>query len=93
MEDNNAINEQGFPTEVNEENYNKVIEEYNKLQHITNNLYQRVKQLENNLITQRAYFLMEIVKCGKFNTETTIKAEEELTNFFFPNKEENIKEN
>lgn len=92
MEDNNAINEQGFPTEVNEENYNKVIEEYSKLQNIATNLYQRVKQLENTWVLQRASFLMEIIKCGKFSSETIIKAEEELTSFLFPKKEKDIKE-
>lgn len=92
MEDNNAINQQGFPTEVNEENYNKVIEEYGKLQNIATNLYQRVKQLENTWLLQRASFLMEIIKCGKFNSETIVRAEEELTNFLFPEKAEDIKE-
>ena len=92
MEDNNAINKQGFPVEVNEENYNKVIEEYGKLQNIVTNLYQRVKQLENTWVLQRASFLMEIIKCGKFNADTVIKAEEELTAFLFPEKKEDTKE-
>ena len=35
---------------------------------------------------------MELIKCGKFNSDTIIKAEEELTAFLFPKKEEDIKE-
>ena len=91
MEDNNAISEQGL-LELNEENFNKLQEENAKLTEAINALYMKAKQLENTWILTRASMLMDIVKCGKFDTQTTVEAMNKITNFLFPKKETEDKE-
>ena len=80
MEDNNAIKQQFDYVE----GYKKIAEAYKQLEETANQLYNRVKQLENNWMLQRADFLFRVIDSGKFNSDTIIKAEEELTNFLFP---------
>lgn len=91
MEDNNAISKQGL-LELNEENFNKLQEENAKLTEAANALYMKVKQLENTWMLTRASMLMDIVKCGKFDVQTTVEAMNEVTNFLFPKKEAEDKE-
>lgn len=87
MEDNNAISEQ--PIAVNyEEEYNKLAAEYNKLKKIVEQIYNRAKQLENTWMLTRAEFLFKIVDNNKFDVDTRQKAQKELENFLFPEKEE-----
>lgn len=91
MEDNNAISKQGL-LELNEENFNKLQEENAKLTEAANALYMKAKQLENTWMLTRASMLMDIVKCGKFDAQTTVEAMNEVTNFLFPKKETEDKE-
>lgn len=88
MEDNNAINKQLNDAVDYEKEYNNLVVEYQKLEDAANKLYNRVKQLENTWMLQRANFLFEVMKLDAFNGDTKIKAEEELINFLFPKKEE-----
>ena len=92
MEDNNAISEQ--PIAVNyEEKYNELANEFQKLQMTAKQLYDRVKQLENTWMLQRADFLFKIVADNKFNVEIRQKAQTELENFLFPQQDESKEEN
>lgn len=87
MEDNNGINQQ--PNAVNYEEVCKQLEaENNKLKQVADNLYGRVKQLENTWMLNRANFLFEVLKSDAFHSDTKIKAEEELTKFLFPEPEQ-----
>ena len=93
MEDNNAITEQ--PNVVNyEEEYNKLVEAYKKLQEAANQqcsqLYDRVKKLENTWMLTRADFLFRIFSDDKFDAILRQKAQKELEEFLFPQKEEQI---
>jgi hypothetical protein len=93
MEDNNAINEQLNAVNYEEE-YNKLVAEFNKLRQTAQQLFNRVKQLENNWMLQRAEFLFKVVADNKFNVDIRQKAQEELENFLFPSKqEESVEEN
>lgn len=83
MEDNNAINKQLDAVNYEEE-YNKVVLEYNKLNETAQQLYNRVKQLENTWMLQRAEFLFKVVENNKFDPTVRQKAQEELENFLFP---------
>ena len=88
MEDNHAINEQ-LDSAVNfEEEYNKLIAEYSKLKNITDQLYGRVKQLENTWMLQRADFLFRVLDQKVFEDDIKHKAGEELIAFLFPKQEE-----
>ena len=93
MEDNNAITEQ--PNVVNyEEEYNKLVEAYKKLQEAANQQcskkYDRVKKLENTWMLTRADFLFRIFSDDKFDAILRQKAQKELEEFLFPQKEEQI---
>ena len=88
MEDNHAIDQQSNGTVDYEKEYKKVVTEYDKLTNIANQLYGKVKQLENTWMLTRAGFLFEIIKSNAFNGDIKVRAEEELTNFLFPKKEE-----
>ena len=93
MEDNNAINEQHNAVNYEEE-YNKLAIEFENLKNTANQLYARVKQLENTWMLQRAEFLFKVVADNKFNVDIRQKAQEELENFLFPSKqEESVEEN
>lgn len=93
MEDNNAINEQ-FNAVNYEEKYNKLAIEFENLKNTANQLYARVKQLENTWMLQRAEFLFKVVADNKFNVDIRQKAQEELEKFLFPSKqEESVEEN
>ena len=93
MEDNNAINEQLNAVNF-EEKYNKLAIEFENLKNTANQLYARVKQLENTWMLQRAEFLFKVVADNKFNVDIRQKAQEELENFLFPSKqEESVEEN
>lgn len=93
MEDNNAINEQLNAVNY-EEKYNKLAIEFENLKNTANQLYARVKQLENTWMLQRAEFLFKVVADNKFNVDIRQKAQEELENFLFPSKqEESVEEN
>lgn len=83
MEDNNAINQQHDVVNL-EEKCQQLEAENGKLKQIADNLYGRVRQLENTWMLQRAGFLFEVLKLDAFNGDTKIKAEEELTKFLFP---------
>ena len=87
MEDNNAINEQHNVVDY-EKAFNQLQQEFAKLDKYAQGLYNRVQELERTWLLQRATFLLEIVKCGKFDSDTTIKAIDELTAFLFPQAEE-----
>ena len=87
MEDNNAINEQLNAVNF-EEKYNKLAIEFENLKNTANQLYARVKQLENTWMLQRAEFLFKVVADNKFNVDIRQKAQEELENFLFPSKQE-----
>lgn len=76
MEDNNAINEQSNSTV----NY----ADYKQMEDAAKHWFNKAQQLEENWLWNRANFLLEVIKCGKFNSDTLIKAEEELTNWLFP---------
>ena len=92
MEDNNAINKQ--PDAVNyEEEYNKLVVQYEKLKNTAEQLYSRVKQLENTWMLTRAEFLFKIVADNKFNVDIRQKAQEELENFLFPAQSDSTEEN
>ena len=83
MEDNNAITEQ--PNAVNyEEEYNKLLDAYTKLEETAKQLYNRTKQLENTWMLQRADFLFKVVENNKFDPDVRQKAQTELENFLFP---------
>ena len=83
MEDNHAISEQ--PVAVNyEEEYNKLLTEFENLKKTANSLYSRVRQLENTWMLQRADFLFKVVENNKFDTTVRQRAQEELENFLFP---------
>lgn len=89
MEDNNAITEQ--PNVVNyEEEYNKLANAYTELEKTAKQLYGRVKQLENTWMLTRAEFMFRIVDNNKFDVDTRQKAQKELKEFLFPQKEEQI---
>lgn len=88
MEDNHAINEQPNSVVNYEEEYNKLAVEYKKLEDVANRLYGRVKQLENTWMLQRADFLFKVLEAKAFDSDTKIKAEEELIAFLFPKQEE-----
>jgi hypothetical protein len=89
MEDNNAITEQ--PNVVNyEEEYNKLANAYTELEKTAKQLYSRVKQLENTWMLTRAEFMFRIVDNNKFDVDTRQKAQKELEEFLFPQKEEQI---
>lgn len=93
MEDNHAINEQLNAVNY-EEKYNKLAIEFENLKNTANQLYARVKQLENTWMLQRAEFLFKVVADNKFNVDIRQKAQEELENFLFPSKqEESVEEN
>lgn len=93
MEDNNAINEQLDAVNY-EEKYNKLAIEFENLKNTANQLYARVKQLENTWMLQRAEFLFKVVADNKFNVDIRQKAQEELEKFLFPSKqEESVEEN
>lgn len=93
MEDNNAINEQLNAVNY-EEKYNKLAIEFENLKNTANQLYARVKQLENTWMLQRAEFLFKVVADNKFNVDIRQKAQEELEKFLFPSKqEESVEEN
>lgn len=83
MEDNHAISEQ--PNAVNyEEEYNKLLDAYTKLEETAKQLYNRTKQLENTWMLQRADFLFKVVENNKFDPDVRQKAQTELENFLFP---------
>lgn len=83
MEDNHAISEQ--PNAVNyEEEYNKLLDAYTKLEETAKQLYNRTKQLENTWMLQRADFLFKVVENNKFDPDVRQKAQKELENFLFP---------
>lgn len=87
MEDNNAIVEQ--PNAVNyEEEYGKLANAYTELEKTAKQLYSRVKQLENTWMLTRADFLFRIVNDNKFDVDFRQKAQKELEEFLFPEKEE-----
>ena len=89
MEDNNAITEQ--PNVVNyEEEYSKLANAYTELEKTAKQLYSRVKQLENTWMLTRAEFMFRIVDNNKFDVDTRQKAQKELEEFLFPQKEEQI---
>ena len=89
MEDNNAITEQ--PNVVNyEEEYNKLANAYTELEKTAKQLYSRVKQLENTWMLTRAEFMFRIVDNNKFDVDTRQKAQKELEEFLFHQKEEQI---
>lgn len=89
MEDNNAITEQ--PNVVNyEEEYNKLANAYTELEKTAKQLYSRVKQLENTWMLTRAEFMFRIIDNNKFDVDTRQKAQKELEEFLFPQKEEQI---
>lgn len=93
MEDNHAINEQLNAVNY-EEKYNKLAIEFENLKNTANQLYARVKQLENTWMLQRAEFLFKVVVDNNFNVDIRQKAQEELENFLFPSKqEESVEEN
>lgn len=92
MEDNPAISEQHDSVVNYEEKYNELVVEFNKLRDTAQQLYSRVKQLENSWMLQRADFLFKIVADNKFNVDIRQKAQEELENFLFPPKHEESKE-
>lgn len=87
MEDNNAINQQHDVVNF-EEKCQQLEAENGKLRQIVDNLYGRVKQLENTWMLQRAGFLFEVLKMDAFKGDVKIKAEEELTKFLFPEPEQ-----
>lgn len=91
MEDNHAISEQLGAVNYEEE-YNKLAVEFGNLKETANQLYARVKQLENAWMLQRAEFLFKVVADNKFNVDIRQKAQEELENFLFPPKQEESKE-
>ena len=83
MEDNHAISKQ--PNAVNyEEEYNKLLDAYTKLEETAKQLYNRTKQLENTWMLQRADFLFKVVENNKFDPDIRQKAQTELENFLFP---------
>ena len=92
MEDNNAINEQLNSAVNYEEEYNKLAVEFGNLKETANQLYARVKQLENTWMLQRADFLFKVVADNKFNIDIRQRAQEELENFLFPLKHDESKE-
>lgn len=83
MEDNHAISKQ--PNAVNyEEEYNKLLDAYTKLEDTAKHLYNRTKQLKNTWMLQRADFLFKVVENNKFDPDIRQKAQIELENFLFP---------
>ena len=92
MEDNNAISKQSDAVNF-EEKYNELANEFNRLQETAKQLYNRVKQLENTWMLQRADFLFRIVSENKFDVDLRQKAQTELENFLFPQPEESKEEN
>jgi len=86
MEDNNAINEQLNVVDYEKE-YKALVEKFNQTQTVANQLYERVKQLENTWMLQRAEFLFRIINMEGFSAEVKDKAHTELENFLFPKVE------
>ena len=84
MEDNNAINQQLNNAVNYEEEYNKLSVDYKKIEDAAKHWFNKAQQLEENWLWNRANFLLEVIKCGKFKSDVVIKAEEELTNWLFP---------
>ena len=83
MEDNHAISEQ--PNAVNyEEEYNKLVVEFKKLENIADQLYKRVKLLENTWMFHRTDSLFKVVESNNFDPAFRQKAQNELENFLFP---------
>lgn len=87
MEDNHAISEQPDSAVVNyEEEYNKLIPEFKRLEELAHKLYNRVQELENTWMINRANFLFKVVE-NDFNQDFKQKAMNELENFLFPKQE------
>ena len=85
MEDNNAITEQ--PNAIDYE------VAFNQMKETAQNLFERVKQLENTWMLNRASILFKIIDCDKFDENTKKKAVDEITQFVYPvEKEEQKKE-
>lgn len=89
MEKNNGRSRQGDviklaepvkteSTQIDTAQYEKII----------NNLYARVKQLENSWLITRAEFLFKVLETPQFSDECKLKAREELEGFLFPTKAE-----
>lgn len=65
--------------------YKKLLEQADpNVQNLVNNLFTRIKLLENEWMKDRVDYLFRVLECKEFNALTKAKAAEELETFLFP---------
>lgn len=81
MEENNGR------TNVENPTIDELKDAYAKLEEYTKKLYMENKQLKNQWILNRMSMNFKIVELKEFDSETKIRAIEEIENFMYPKQE------
>lgn len=81
MEENNGR------TNVENPTIDELKDAYAKLEEYAKKLYMENKQLKNQWILNRMSMNFKIIELKEFNSETKIRAIEEIENFMYPKQE------